>query len=265
MMKLSRWSLLTLSFAALVGHAQEPVKLCHDDADNFPWLYKRGQGLNNKLIDLASQHSGVKVIQIALPWKRCLNSIATGEVAGGFAASHTDEREAYASYPRTPDGKLDPSRRLKTDGYSLYRRKGTTAYWDGKQFVNLSGRIGSQLGYISAAELRKHGATVYESNDSPETAMKHLMAGDLQLLALMTFEGDEQLNNPEVARKVEKIASPFVEKPYFVIFNKEFYRANGKTVEAFWAGLASARESTQFKTMLREQIRHISPAPIPNP
>lgn len=254
-MKLSRCLLPMLSLVALTCHAHEPVRLCYDDADNFPWLYKSGQGLNNKLVEMAAQYSGLQVVQIALPWKRCLNSIATGEVAGGFAASHTDDREAYAAYPRTADGKLDPSRRIKTDGYSLYRLKGSTAHWDGKQFVNLSGRIGSQLGYASTTELRKHGAPVYESNDSPETAMKRLMAGDLELLALMTQEGDEQLNNPEIARKVEKIASPFVEKPYFVIFNKEFQRTNGKTVEIFWAGLANARESAQFKGWLREKPR----------
>lgn len=253
-----------LSLVAMTGQAQESIRLCYDDADNFPWLHKNGRGLNNKLIELAAQHSGLKVVQVALPWKRCLNSISAGEVAGGFAASHTDEREAYAVYPRTADGKLDPSRRIKTDGYSLYRLKGTTAHWDGKQFVNLSGRIGSQLGYASTAELRKFGATVYESNDSPETAMKRLLAGDLELLALMTFEGDGQLSNPEIARKVEKIASPFVEKPYFVIFNKEFQRANGKAVEMFWAGLANARESAEFKGLLREQTRRTNQAPASN-
>lgn len=258
-MKLFKWTLLTLWFAGTLGHAQEPVRLCHDDADNFPWLEKNGQGLNNKLIDLASIKSGVKVVQIPLPWKRCLNNIASGEVDGGFAASYSDERETFAAYPKTPDGKPDPSRRLKTDGYSLYRAKGTAAHWDGKQFVNLTGRIGSQLGYASAAELRKHGAVVYESNDSPEIAMKHLIAGDLQLLALMTFEGDEQLNDPEVARKVEKIPSPFTGKPYFVIFNKDYHRANRKLAEAFWTGLAAARESPQFKALLRAEIRRIRP------
>jgi len=264
-MKLAPWAWLALLLTGLPGHAEEPVRLCYDDADNYPWLYKNGQGLLNKLIDLAAQQGGVKVLQVALPWKRCLASIASGEVAGGFAASYSDEREAYADYPRTAEGKLDPTRRLKTDGYSLYRVKGTAAFWDGKAFVNLTGRIGSQLGYASAAELRKHGAPVYESGDSPETAMKHLMAGDLQLLALMTYEGDEQLSRPEVGRKVEKIPSPFSEKPYFVIFNKEYRRANRRTVEVFWAGLAVARESATFKTLLREQVGRIAPLPIANP
>ena len=158
--------------------------------------------------------------------------------------------------------KLDDKRRIKTDGYSLYRVKGAIAGWDGKQFVNLTGRIGSQLGYASAAELRKQGAMVYESNDNPETAMKHLVAGDIQLLALMTFQGDELLNNPEFAHKVEKIPSPFTEKPYFVMFNKDLYSANKKVVEAFWGGIAAARESAQFRKLLREETGRIAPAPI---
>lgn len=264
-MKPPRWSLLLLAFSALLGHAQEPLRLCYDDADNFPWLVKNGQGLNNVLVDLAAQQSGLRVIQTPLPWRRCLASIANGEVAGGFAASYSEERESFADYPRTVDGKLDVSRRLKNDGYSLYRRKDTAAHWNGKQFVNLTGRIGSQLGYASTAELRKHSANVYESNDSPETAMRHLLAGDLELLALMTLIGDELLKNPEIARRVEKIPSPFVEKPYFVIFNKNFQRANPASVEAFWKGLGNARESAQYKGLFREQCNRGLPAAAGHP
>ena len=264
-MKRVPWALLILLLAALPGQAQEAVKLCYDDANNYPWLDKNGQGLNNRLIDLAAQQSGVKVLQVALPWKRCLASIASGEMAGGFAASYSAEREAYADYPRTAEGKLDPARRMKTDGYSLYRAKGTIAFWDGKAFVNLTGRIGSQLGYASAAELRRHGATVYESGDSPETAMKHLIAGDIQLLALMTYEGDALLSRTELGVKVEKIPSPFIEKPYFVIFNRDYHQSNRRTVEAFWAGLAVARESAAFKAWLREQVGRIAPLPLVNP
>jgi len=245
---------LCLLLASQTGFALDALRLCYDDADNFPWLLKNGQGLNNKLVEMAATLGGTKVIQIAYPWKRCLSSIALGEVDGGFAASYSEERAAFAAYPRTADGALDATRRLKVDGYSLYRRKGTSAYWDGKRFVNLTGRIGSQLGYASAAELRKYGAVVYESSDSPETAMKHLVAGDLQLLALMTHEGDRQLSNPELARKVEKVASPFASKPYFVIFNKGFYDANAKSVEAFWSGLAGARESAGFNKLLQETL-----------
>lgn len=261
-MKRSRIIFLCLLLAGSLAHGEEPLKLCYEDAYNFPWLTKNGQGLNNKLVDMAALQSGIKVVQVAFPWKRCLSNIATGEVAGGLAASYSEERAKFAVYPTTPDGKLDPSRRLKTDGYSLYRVKGTAAHWDGRQFVDLTGRIGSQLGYSSSAELRKLGAAVYESNDNPEKAMKHLLAGDLELLALMTFEGDEQLNNPELARKVEKIASPFTEKPYFVIFNKDFYNANRNAVEEFWAGLAAARESAQFKRLLREETSRIAPVPV---
>lgn len=241
------------------SHAQEAMQLCYEDVDNFPWLVKNGRGLNNTLVDMASALSGVTTEQLAFPWKRCLHNIASGTVAGGLAASYSAERAEFAVYPTTPDGQLDSTRRLKTDGYSLYRRKGTTAHWDGQQFVNLTGPVGSLLGYSSAAELRKHGATVHESSDLPAVAMQHLLAGNLQLLALMTREGDEQLSNPELAGKVEKIPSPFVEKPYFVIFNKEFYRTHRKRVEQFWDGLAAARESDAFKKLLQEKMRRVSP------
>lgn len=258
-------SILSLLFVALALapgiQAAQPVSLCHDDADNFPWLVKDGQGLNNTLVDMAARKSGVRIEQIPYPWKRCLHNISIGAVAGGFAASYSEERAAFAAYPTLADGKPDFARRLKSDGYSLYRLKGKTVHWNGLEFVNLTGRVGSQRGYASTAELAKHGATVVEFSEKPEVAMKHLLLGDIQLLALMTFEGDEQLREPAIAAKVEKIASPFVEKPYFVIFNKAFYAANPKLVDDFWAALAAARESPEFKNQLTQQIKLIPKIP----
>lgn len=254
--------IVSLLFVALVlssrAWATGPIQLCYDDADNFPWLIKDGQGLNNTIVDMAARRSGVNIKQVPFPWKRCLYNVETGAVAGGFAASYSVERAAFAVYPLGVDCKPDPARRLKSDGYSLYRLKGGAAHWNGAEFVNLSGRVGSQRGYASAAELRAHGATVVEFSDKPEVAMKRLLQGDIELLALMTYEGDEQLRDPAVAARVEKIASPFVQKPYFVIFNKAFYAANPKLVEDFWTALAAARESGEFKMQLTQQIKLIS-------
>jgi polar amino acid transport system substrate-binding protein len=245
-----------------VVRATEPIALCYDDTDNFPWLVKDGQGLLNAVVNLAAAKSGVGVVQTPLPWKRCLFSIANGDVAGGFAASYSDERAAFAVYPLTADGRPDAARRIKSDGYSLYRLKGMTAHWNGSQFVDLTGRVGSQLGYASTAELKQHGATVVEFRDKPGVAMRHLLLRDIQMLALMTHDGDAQMNDPKIAALVEKVASPFIEKPYFVIFNKAFYAANKKTVEDFWSGLAAARESAEFQRQLADRLKLIPKMPV---
>lgn len=231
------------------------VKLCYEDAGNFPWLIKGGHGLVNKLLEMAGAKSGVKIEQRALPWKRCLSDIGYGTQDGGGAASYSDERASFAVYPTTADGTLDPSRRLKTDGYSLYRLKGTAADWDGKQLTKLSGPVGAQLGYAAGADLRKLGAVVDEAGVSAELNMKKLLVGRIQLLALLTLEGDELLERPEFAGKIEKLPRPLSEKPYFIIFNKDFYRHHKKEVNALWAGIAVVRESKEFSSLRNEKLK----------
>ncbi len=252
-----------LLFAAFIApaQAQELPSLCHDDTDNFPWLIKDGKGLNNVLVDMASRRSGVRFNQTAQPWKRCLYNIEQGKVAGGFAASYSDERAAYAAFPSTANGKPDPARRLKSDGYSLYRLKTGKARWDGDKFLDLTAPIGSILGYASTAELRQLGAPVIEYHEPPTLAMQHLLKGHVPLLALMTYEGDSQLADPKISALVEKVPSPFVPKPYYVVFNKTYYLANRKDVEAFWAALALARESSEFKKQLRQETDKIATKP----
>lgn len=257
-----RMCLLLVVLMSPLAQADDVFTVCHDDTDNFPWLAKGSQGIANKLVAMAAAKSGITIEQQPFPWKRCLYNVANGTVAGAFAASYNDERAGFAVYPTTADGRLDDSRRIKSDGYSLYRLKSSSAHWDGTQFVNLTGKIGSQLGYSSTAELKKYGVPVAEFGDLPEVSMKRLMAGEVQMLALMTYEGDEQMNDPKVAAAVEKIASPFVEKPYFVIINKTYYGAHKKQVDDFWAALGAARESAEYKKLFREHLRQVPAVPV---
>jgi len=254
-MKLSTTLVLSIFLVSQSSLAQPVVKLCYEDADYLPWQVKNGHGLDNNLIEMAAAKSGVKVEMLALPWKRCLVDIGYGTQAGGFAASYNDERASYAAYPTTSDGKLDTSRRIRYDGYSLYRLKGAVAGWDGKQFTNLTGPVGAQLGYSVAADLRKNGANVDEGGVTAELQMRKLVAGRVQLLALLTLEGDDLLDNPEFAGRVEKVSPPFSEKPYFLIFNKDYYATNKKSVEDLWMGLATARESREFKALRKGKAK----------
>jgi len=246
---------LALFLACQPAYAQTPViKLCYEDTSYVPWLVKGGQGLDNKLLEMASAKSGVKIEMGALPWKRCLGDVANGDLTGVIAASFNEERAAFAVYPTTADGKLDTSRRIRFDSYSLYRLKGSTANWDGKQFSNLTGPVGAQLGYSVIADIKKLGVAVEEGGATPESQMSKLVEQRIQLAALLTPQGDVLLDHAKFSGKIEKIFTPLIEKPYFLIFGKDYYSNNKKTVEALWAGLAAARESREFKALMKKEM-----------
>ncbi|MEN9868463.1 MAG: hypothetical protein RL748_4053 [Pseudomonadota bacterium] len=234
--------------------AQTLIKLCYEDATYFPWQIKNGHGLDNNLVEMAAQKIGVKVEMLAIPWKRCMTEVGYDTQAGGFAASYNLERASFAVYPMR-DGKPDPGRRMRYDSYSLYRLKGSSASWDGKQLSQLSGPVGVQLGYSIAVDLRKLGADVDESHINPELQLRKLLAGRVQLVALLTLDGDKLLEQPGFAQKVERINPALVERPYFLIFNKEYYARNSKLVNDMWDALAQVRESEQFKTLRQKRIK----------
>lgn len=245
---------LVFLLSGLTAQAQMVVKLCYEDATYFPWQIKDGHGLDNNLLEMASAKSGVKIEMLALPWKRCLSDIGYATQAGGFSASHNAERASYAAYPMA-DGKPDVSRRTRYDSYTLYRLKGSKANWDGKQFTNLTGPVGVQLGYSVAADLRKFGAEVDEAGAVAEQQLRKLVLGRVQMVALLTFEGDSLLESTEFSSKVERVAPPFIEKPYFLIFNKEYYARNKKSIDELWTAMAQVRDSAEFKALKLARIK----------
>jgi polar amino acid transport system substrate-binding protein len=210
-------------------------------------LVKEGKGLNIVLMESAAAKIGAKLEIQKLPWKRCLGAVEDGSIHGAIAASYKDERAKFAVYP-TKDGKPDADRRLHTEEYSLYRAKGGAVSWDGTKFSNLSGSIGAQRGYSIIDNLKKWDAKVDEGGAFPKDNMKKIIGGQVQGVALTTQEGDMLLNSPEFAGKIEKIASPLIQKPYFTIFGKDYYSQNQKLADNLWAAMATVRESKDYKS-----------------
>ena len=236
---------LTLCILSFSAHA---LTLCYDEGEQYPWIIKNGKGLNIIELEMVAAGTGEKLELIGMPWKRCLEGVEKGDIAGAFAASYTDERARYAVYPMA-EGKLDHARRLHADGYTLLRLKGSSVGWDGSKFSNLTGQIGTQASYSIASDLVKWGATVDSNSDTPETLLRRFGAGQLQAIALLTGEAQFALRKPYLAGKVEIVSPPLSEKPYFLIFGRGYYDRNRKTVDDLWSMIAKVRESAEYKTI----------------
>jgi polar amino acid transport system substrate-binding protein len=240
-------------FTASTAQAQN-IKLCHDDADSSPWLIKDGKGMNIVLMEAAAVKAGAKLDIVALPWKRCLAAVEDKSIDGAIAASYKDERAKFAVYPTAGD-KPDESRRLHNEEYSLYRAKGNTVSWDGSKFSNLTGSIGAQRGYSIIDNIKNSGAKVDEGGALPKDNMKKLVAGQVQAVALTSEEGDQLSKAPEFAGKVDKLTPPLIQKPYYVIFGKDFYSKNQKVVENVWSNIATIRESKDYKAKVQAAFK----------
>ncbi len=236
-------AILTLGLNSLPSLA---LTLCYDFGEQYPWVINSGKGLSIVLMETVAEERNEKFELRPMPWKDCLEDLKKSVVDGAFAASYTAERAEFAVYPMA-DGKPDPTRRLYTDGYTLLRLKGSKVTWNGSKFGNLSGPIGTQAAYSIITDLKKWGATVDSNADIPETLLRRFGSGQLQAIALLTGQAKKTLQSPYLANKVEIVSPPLTEKPYFVIFNRNYYAKQAKTADGIWASVAKVRESSTYK------------------
>ncbi len=111
---------LLLGVPLSAAHAEEPLTLCHEDRDSYPWVLRDGSGLNLELLAQVAEALQLRLQLVAVPWKRCLAGLEDGHYDGAFAASFKAERLAMGRYPTTAEGDLDVSKRLHLSLYSLY-------------------------------------------------------------------------------------------------------------------------------------------------
>ena len=242
---------LIIGFTGPAFAADKPatIKLCHEDVDVYPWILKDRPGLNIIHLKAVEQKLGVKIETFPLPWKRCQEDMREGKVDGIFAASFKTERLEMGVYPMVGD-KLDATRAMMFDGYSLYRLKGGDVQWDGKK-LSSSSSIGAQPGYSIVDQLKQLGAKVDEGAKTADDTLKKVVIGRIGAAALQTLEGDNSLStNPEFASKLEKVSPPLVDKPFFLMLSKQFVAKHGDFSKDLWKTLAEVRESSDYKAKM---------------
>lgn len=230
--------------------AVEPLRLtfCYDSAITQLWLTHNGRGVLNQMLGVAQEKLNLRIQLDPLPWKRCLRDVSMGLRAGAVDGSYSEERAAYAYYPGTPQGKPDVNRRLRYGTYALYRLRGADVDWDGKHFFNLNGPVVAQIGYSVVRDLGNLGVATDETPGSVDVVMRKLLAGRAQLAAVFAEEGDRLLSTPPYAGKIERLPIPLIEKPYFLLVNKEVYHTHPERIEQLWTTLAQLREQQENKT-----------------
>lgn len=245
--------LLWLGLGAVAGAVERPViKACTEDNESYPWLLKNRVGATVFLLNLVEKQLNLRFEVAALPWKRCMAELKSGSVDALFKISFTPERAAEIGiYPMVGE-RPDPAKRLLIDSYSLYRLKGSSAVqWDGKT-LQVTGAIGAQTGFSVVEHLRKSGVLVDEGARDAESHLKKLVLGRVVAVALQTEEGDNSLQaDAEFRDRIERISPVLVEKPYYLIFSRQYYARQPKLAASIWNSIELMREGNDYKKYLQ--------------
>jgi len=242
-------ALLALILACLLpvsAFAAEVIRAAYEDKSEPPYyvgdsaeIDAEAPGISVELMRAAAKAAGVEIQFVRMPWVRCLKSLERGEVDAAFNSSFKPERLQFGVYPMAGD-KPDPSRRITTLTYSLYRLKGGSVGWDGSHLVGLDGPVGVQAGYSIVEDLARIGVKTEDAADATTNFTK-LVSKRIPAVAVHEVNGDALLSSRNFP-SVEKIEPPLVSKAYYVMFSHQFYDGKRALAETLWAKLAEARD-----------------------
>ncbi len=240
-------------------HAAQPptLTLCHEDQNAYPWVMADGTGLNLILLQRVAEAVPVRFSFVAAPWKRCLAGLAQGTYDGAFAASFRPSRMELGRYPQDADGRLDERKRLHTSIYSLYRLKGSLVSWNGEEFRQLHGRIGSLSGFSIVDFIRAKGIEVDETSRDPLALLNMLKQKRFEAAALQSLRGDFVLQaHPELAAQIEKVSLALEEKPYYLMLSTAYVAKNPEQAALIWDEIERQRQSPSYQQQVRTFLTH---------
>lgn len=236
-----------LGLLSLPAQAQ-PLVFCYEDKESFPWVMAEGQGLNLTLLRGVGEALELDLRFVPVPWRRCLSGLGKGIYDGAFAASYLPERMAYGVFPLDADGRVDEDKRLHAQAYLLYSRKDDPVGWNGNQFRQLRGVVGTLSGFSIVDFLKAHGAEVLESSRDPEALLYMLATRRIQAVAMQSQRAEHVLHrHPELAQVIRPASLPLETKAYYLMLSHQLLEARPELASRIWLEVQRQRESPAYR------------------
>lgn len=250
---------LTFFYLSEASAAMPEIRLCYEDVVVFPWITGDDKGAAINELHLVEKKLSLKFTMIRLPWKRCQVEAKNGNFEGIIAASYNDERASWGVYPFSDENIIEPDYRMHTDRFYIYTRKDSPIKLKNGRLENLGDNaIGVQLGYSVGNDLQKLGYTLHSSFTGAIDVIKELDRGIINVAVLQDHETIRVLNlHPELAKKVVRQEPPFKIADQYLLFTQKFFKQNPELAKRVWKAISSVRESTEYKTMVENELQHI--------
>ena len=228
--------------------AATKLTLCFENKMVLPWRSVDLDGLNFDLLKRVEAKVDIAFTYQLLPWKRCLAKLKANEVDGAFTVSFSDERRQFGSFPGNEQA--DVRRRMHTARYFLVRKKGSAIDWDGKRFLNVDGKIAFQLGYSVGDMLNEQKVPVDETNDTAYNVGRKVLTGRVAGAAMMDSDVSELMRSA-LASRLDIVATPLVEKAYYLMLSNALVKAKPELAEHIWKSIEEVRNGREYGKLLR--------------
>ena len=175
------------------------------------------------------------------PWKRGEKFVLTGKSDALFPASRKAKREAKCYYPAVP---------LFDSEYFFYINKKNEGKLKYDSLADLKGhKIGVSAGYSYTSEFIEF---IKVNKNSDEAKTDELNLKKLAYGRFDYFPGEAGsvallVKSLGIAAKIIRLPKPFIQKPYYIIFNKE--KVDEAFVKKFSDALKAFKTTDEFKSI----------------
>jgi polar amino acid transport system substrate-binding protein len=248
---------LCLLQISLTAHASPtiPLRFCFEDTEQQPWTMPNQTGLNFDLLKRVEALTGEQFVYQALPWKRCIAYVASGEIDGVLGAAQSAERRQFAAFPQDEKGQERSGASLYTDDFLVYLRSDSKVTWDGHQFKNVNGAIAAQAGFVVAGQLQKLGYQVNERSKTAENGLRLVLIKEVDAAVLQGPQALQlQRKDPRFNTSINVLPQPFSRLHLHLMIAKPSYAKDPKRIEAIWQAIEKVRASSAYQTHEKEVL-----------
>jgi polar amino acid transport system substrate-binding protein len=250
----------TAAAPASSGDGRPVVRFCYNEQLGAP---DGGHFTLMLMRQVTAALPDVRLRMQALPWMRCLIQASRGEADAILGASHTPERALDLVYPRDAEGQPDAERQLFAQGYRLLRRRGDALDIDGTRFVDLVGPIGVERGHSSASFARAGGATIDENHPDVQAMLSKLRSGRLGGVLVAEPQYASLRAQDGALAGLEAVPRPLQQRPYFIVFSRDFVRRRPLLAERIWSEAVRQRDTPAIRRATAEQQGTAFPGAMP--
>jgi polar amino acid transport system substrate-binding protein len=224
------------------------LKFCYEDKQLLPYFTGNGRdtplqpGATIEHLRLATEHAGVSLQLIRLPWLRCLQQLESNDI-DALVAAFVPERAHFTVYPMRPNGEPNPEMAINQMGLCLAHRYDNPLQQKiqaGTEILTIS----RPLGY---RPIPFPANSVLIGADSPKHALELVVSGRVDATTVLC-----QLNGLNAKERhfnmlpIQILYPPLHHSTGYLMFSKRFYQQYPKQAEQLWQALPSTLNKESY-------------------
>lgn len=253
-------------FSAEVYAERVEFTFAYDVQEGFPSFMGSGKEVSKEypgtyieLLREVEKRVPIKLKLERYPWERCKAYLKANKV-DGINSSFKPSRQELGVFPKGKNSSVDINRRITSDNYILYARKGSPIFYDPVTgtIKNTHKGVAAPLGYSIVGELKNKGVNVLENPSGVPSLMKMLAYDRVSGVIAHETQARFVLNrDPELFSSIDATDPPIQEKEYYILISKEFYERNPDLSEQIWDVIGELRD-THMPEVIERYIERFS-------